>query len=54
MLEVRCAVPEHNMHESLVLFIKTNKEEVNKIARSFSKMERSYIGQLHTVQRNTM
>ena len=29
------AVPEHNMHESLVLFIKTNYEEVNKIAKSF-------------------
>ena len=29
------AEPEHNMHESLVLFIKTNYEEVNKITRSF-------------------
>ena len=29
------AEPKHNMHESLVLFIRTNYEEVNKIARSF-------------------
>ena len=29
------AEPEHNMHESLILFIRTNYEEVNKIARSF-------------------
>ena len=35
MPEARGAMPEYNMCESLVLFIKTNKEEVNKIARSF-------------------
>ena len=35
MPEARGAMPEHNMPEYLVLFIKTNKEEVNKIARSF-------------------
>ena len=29
------AEPEHTMHELLVLFIRTNFEEVNKIARSF-------------------
>ena len=29
------AEPEHKMHESLVLFIRMNYEEVNKIARSF-------------------
>ena len=29
------AKPEHNMRESLILFIRTNYEEVNKIARSF-------------------
>ena len=35
MPEARGTMPEHNMSESFVLFIKTNKEEVNKIARSF-------------------
>ena len=29
------AEPKHNMCESLVLFIRMNYEEVNKIARSF-------------------
>ena len=31
------AEPEHNMCESLVLFIRTSYEEVNKIARSFPR-----------------
>ena len=35
MPESRGAVPGHNMRESLVLFIKMNKEETNKISRSF-------------------
>ena len=34
MPESRGAVPEHNMCESVVLFIKVNKEEINKISRS--------------------
>ena len=29
------AEPEHNMHELLILFIRMNFEEVDKIARSF-------------------
>ena len=33
------AEPEYNMHESLVLFIRTNYEEVNKIARSFLRLK---------------
>ena len=33
------AEPEHNMHESLVLFIRTNFEEVDKIARSFFRQK---------------
>ena len=33
------AEPEHNMHESLILFIRTNFEEVDKIARSFLRQK---------------
>ena len=33
------AEPEHNMCESLVLFIRMNYEEVNKIARSFLRQK---------------
>ena len=35
MPDLRGAEPVHNMRESLVLFIRTNYEEVNRIARSY-------------------
>ena len=35
MSDLCAAEPEHVMQESLALFIRTNYEEVNKIARSF-------------------
>ena len=31
--------PEHNMHELLILFIRTNFEEVDKITRSFPRQK---------------
>ena len=33
------AEPEHNVRESLILFMRTNFEEVNKIARSFLRQK---------------